>query len=129
MISTYQLMITIGILAAFISDTLFAYSGAWRWMLGIVAVPGVLFLIGVLRLPNSPRWLMMRGRKREAQDVLHTLRGNDRVADAEVRDIEEQLRRPQVGWELFRGNSNFRRSVFLGVALADHPAAHRHQRW
>jgi SP family galactose:H+ symporter-like MFS transporter len=117
MISTYQLMITIGILAAFISDTLFAYSGAWRWMLGIVAVPGALFLIGVMRLPNSPRWLMMRGRSREARAVLIELRQNDRVVDAEVRDIEEQLRRPQVGWALFRGNPNFRRSVFLGVIL------------
>jgi SP family galactose:H+ symporter-like MFS transporter len=117
MISTYQLMITIGILAAFISDTLFAYSGAWRWMLGIVAVPGALFLIGVTRLPNSPRWLMMRGRSREARAVLIELRQNDRVVDAEVRDIEEQLRRPQVGWALFRGNPNFRRSVFLGVIL------------
>jgi SP family galactose:H+ symporter-like MFS transporter len=117
MISTYQLMITIGILAAFISDTLFAYSGAWRWMLGIVAVPGALFLIGVTRLPNSPRWLMMRGRSREARAVLIALRQNDRVVEAEVREIEEQLRRPQVGWALFRGNSNFRRSVFLGVIL------------
>jgi SP family galactose:H+ symporter-like MFS transporter len=117
MISTYQLMITIGILAAFISDTLFAYSGAWRWMLGIVAVPGALFLIGVTRLPNSPRWLLMRGRSREARDVLNELRRNDRVVEAEVRDIEEQLRRPQVGWALFRGNPNFRRSVFLGVIL------------
>ncbi|MBW4024198.1 MAG: sugar porter family MFS transporter [Proteobacteria bacterium] len=117
MISTYQLMITIGILAAFISDTLLAYLGAWRWMLGIVAVPGALFLLGVLRLPNSPRWLLMRGRSREAREVLHELRQNDRVVDDEVRDIEEQLRRPQVGWQLFRGNSNFRRSVFLGIAL------------
>jgi SP family galactose:H+ symporter-like MFS transporter len=117
MISTYQLMITIGILAAFISDTLFAYSGAWRWMLGIVAVPGALFLIGVMRLPNSPRWLLMRGRSREARDVLNELRRNDRVVEKEIREIEEQLRRPQVGWALFRGNPNFRRSVFLGVIL------------
>ena len=117
MISTYQLMITIGILAAFISDTLLAYAGAWRWMLGIVSVPGALFLLGVLRLPNSPRWLLMRGRKREAREVLHELRQNERVVDDEVRDIEEQLRRPQVGWRLFRENGNFRRSVFLGVAL------------
>lgn len=117
MISTYQLMITIGILVAFISDTLFAYSGAWRWMLGIVAIPGVLFLIGVTRLPNSPRWLLMRGKGREAREVLNELRRNDRVVEAEYAEIEEQLRRPQIGWELFRGNSNFRRSVFLGIVL------------
>jgi SP family galactose:H+ symporter-like MFS transporter len=117
MISTYQLMITIGILAAFLSDTLLSYSGAWRWMLGIVAIPGLLFLIGVTRLPNSPRWLMMRGQKREAREVLNALRANRAAVDKEVSEIEEQLRRPQIGWALFRQNSNFRRSVFLGVIL------------
>lgn len=117
MISTYQLMITIGILAAFISDTLFAYIGAWRWMLGIVAVPGVLFLLGVMRLPNSPRWLLMRGKGQEARAVLTQLRGSKQRVDAEYNEIEEQLRRPQVGWSLFRENSNFRRSVFLGIVL------------
>ncbi len=40
MIATYQLMLTIGILAAFISDTLLAYGGHWRCMLGIVAGTG-----------------------------------------------------------------------------------------
>src|SRR5664279_1817598 len=48
MISMYQLMITIGILIAFLSDTAFSYSGNWRWMLGIIAVPGVLFLFGLV---------------------------------------------------------------------------------
>jgi MFS family permease len=59
MISTYQLMITIGILVAFLSDTAFSYSGNWRWMLGVIAIPGALFLLGVLLLPDSPLWLMM----------------------------------------------------------------------
>ena len=55
MISTYQLMITVGILVAFISDALLSYSGAWRWMLGLVAVPGALFLAGVFVLcPTAP---------------------------------------------------------------------------
>ncbi len=117
MISTYQLMITIGILVAFISDMLLAYIGAWRWMLGIVAVPGVLFLLGVIRLPDSPRWLLMRGKGQEARAVLTQLRGSRQRADTEYNEIEEQLRRPQVGWSLFRENSNFRRSVFLGIAL------------
>ena len=70
MISLYQLMITIGILVAFLSDTAFSYSGNWRGMLGVIAIPGLLFLFGVFFLPNSPRWLMMRGRHEEARDVL-----------------------------------------------------------
>ena len=117
MISTYQLMITIGILVAFLSDTAFSYSGNWRWMLGIIAIPGVLFLLGLFFLPDSPRWLMMRGRKAEATAVLQRLRGDTAVVAHEVADIEEQLRTPQRGWHLFLQNRHFRRSVGLGVLL------------
>ncbi|PXV61279.1 MFS transporter, SP family, galactose:H+ symporter [Dyella jiangningensis] len=117
MISTYQLMITIGIFVAFLSDTAFSYSGAWRWMLGVIAIPGVLFLVGVLFLPDSPRWLLMRGRRQEALDVLQRLRGDSDVVARETADIEEQLKTPQRGWHLFQENRNFRRSVWLGVLL------------
>ncbi|HWX65483.1 MAG TPA: sugar porter family MFS transporter [Rhodanobacter sp.] len=117
MISLYQLMITIGILVAFLSDTAFSYSGNWRWMLGIIAIPGILFLLGLFLLPDSPRWLMMRGRKQEATDVLNKLRGDASHAAREVADIEEQLKTPQRGWHLFLENRNFRRSVGLGVLL------------
>jgi len=117
MISTYQLMITIGILVAFLSDTALSYHGAWRWMLGVIAIPGALFLLGVLGLPDSPRWLMMRGRRDEAIDVLRRLRGDEVVVAREAADIEEQLKTPQRGWDLFAENPNFRRSVFLGALL------------
>ncbi|OOG64050.1 MFS transporter [Rhodanobacter sp. B04] len=117
MISLYQLMITIGILVAFLSDTAFSYSGNWRWMLGIIAIPGILFLLGLFLLPDSPRWLMMRGRRQEATDVLQKLRGDADHAAREVADIEEQLKTPQRGWHLFLENRNFRRSVGLGVLL------------
>ena len=117
MISLYQLMITIGILVAFLSDTALSYHGAWRWMLGVIAIPGALFLLGVLGLPDSPRWLMMRGRRDEAIDVLRRLRGDEVVVAREAADIEEQLKTPQRGWDLFAENPNFRRSVFLGALL------------
>ena len=117
MISLYQLMITSGILVAFLSDTALSYSGNWRWMLGIIAIPGVLFLLGLFLLPCSPRWLMMRGRRDEAVDVLRRLRGDDDHVAREVADIEEQLKTPQRGWHMFFQNPNFRRSVGLGVLL------------
>ena len=117
MVSLYQLMITIGIFVAFLSDTAFSYSGAWRWMLGVIAIPGALFLAGVFLLPDSPRWLLMRGRKQEALDVLRRLRGDPAIVNREATDIEEQLKTPQRGWHLYLENSNFRRSVALGVML------------
>jgi len=117
MISLYQLMITIGILVAFLSDTAFSYSGNWRWMLGIIAIPGALFLLSLFMLPESPRWLIMSNRKQEALAVLQRLRNSALVVEREAADIEEQLRTPQHGWRLFLENRNFRRSVALGVML------------
>jgi MFS transporter, SP family, galactose:H+ symporter len=117
MISLYQLMITIGIFVAFLSDTALSYSGSWRWMLGVIALPGVAFLFGLLLLPDSPRWLILRGRNEEAHAVLLKLRGDASIASREAADIQAQLRTPQAGWRLFLDNRDFRRSVALGVGL------------
>ena len=117
MISLYQLMITIGILVAFLSDTAFSYSGNWRWMLGVIAIPGALFLFGVVFLPESPRWLMMKSRHAEAEQVLQKLVGNRDAVAREIGEIREQLKTPQRGWHMFLQNRNFRRSVWLGVLL------------
>lgn len=117
MISLYQLMITIGILGAYLSDTAFSYSGAWRWMLGIITIPALLLLIGVVFLPNSPRWLAAKGNFRDAQRVLDRLRDSSEQAKRELDEIRESLKIKQSGGSLFKDNSNFRRAVYLGVLL------------
>src|SRR6185437_13997774 len=82
-----------------------------------IALPGALFLLGVLGLPESPRWLVLRQRDADADAVLQKLRGDPAAVQREVAEIREQLRTPQQGWRLFLQNRNFRRSVGLGVAL------------
>jgi len=117
MVSAYQLMITVGILIAFLSDTAFSPSGAWRWMLGVVAIPAALFLLGVLTLPRSPRWLMMKGRNDEARKVLNSLRTETAVVEREMSDIARQLEVKEQGFALLRTSRDFRRSLALGVML------------
>lgn len=117
MVSIYQLMITIGIFVAFLSDTAFSYSGNWHWMLGVIAIPGAIFFFGIFGLPESPRWLMMRGHQDKATKVLTKLRGNPEIVQREEAEIAEQLRIPQRGWHMFLENKNFRRSVGLGILL------------
>ncbi|GAB6854880.1 sugar porter family MFS transporter [Asaia astilbis] len=117
LISVYQLMITLGILLAFVSDAIFSYYGAWRWMLGIVALPGAVFMFGSLFLPDSPRWLMLRGRRNEALETLTSLRPSREEAEKEIWEIQNRLQEKQRGLSLFLENPNFRRSVFLGIGL------------
>ena len=117
MISLYQLMITIGILGAYLSDTAFSYTGEWRWMLGIITIPAALLLVGVCFLPNSPRWLAAKGNFRDAQRVLDRLRDTSEQAKRELDEIRESLKIKQSGWNLFQNNSNFRRAVWLGILL------------
>ncbi|RJS93017.1 sugar porter family MFS transporter [Salinisphaera sp. Q1T1-3] len=118
LISFYQLMIMGGILLAYLVNAVFSYSGGWRWMLGVIAIPGVLMVLGMLVLPRSPRWLTNSRREDEARDVLMRLRGGDADSvDAEMSRIREASRIKRAGWHLFRENRNFRRSVGLGMLL------------
>ena len=108
MISMYQLMITIGILGAYLSDTAFSYSGAWRWMLGVIIIPALLLLVGVIFLPDSPRWFAAKRRFVDAERVLLRLRDTSAEAKRELDEIRESLQVKQSGWALFKENSNFR---------------------
>jgi sugar porter (SP) family MFS transporter len=72
-VSAFQLMITIGILAAFVVDWAFSFSGSWRYMLGFSLIPACICLAGVLKAPESPRWLLLAGREKEARDVLKSV--------------------------------------------------------
>lgn len=118
LISFYQLMIMGGILLAYLTNTLFSYTGNWRGMLGVIAIPGVLLLIGMIFLPRSPRWLASAGRFDQARSILMRLRGDDRQGvDEEMSRIRENLKVGESGWKLFKHNTNFRRSTGLGITL------------
>lgn len=84
-----QLMITIGILMAYTTNYLFAPDLfgiiGWRWMLLFGAAPAAVLAIGTYFLPETPRWLVEKGRINEARDVLSRLRATD--------DIDEELDR------------------------------------
>jgi MFS transporter, SP family, sugar:H+ symporter len=89
-------MITVGILLAFIVNALLANSGAWRWMLSLVVLPSVVLLVGMFFMPETPRWLVSRGRDDNARDVLLQSR-TEEEAEKEIRDIKEVERQEEGG--------------------------------
>lgn len=136
LVSINQLTIVIGILAAQIvdwylvrnlpvgaSDTFIAQSwygqNGWRWMFALTALPALMFLVGVSRLPESPRWLLTRGRIDEARRTLERVAGND-YARAEIAAISATLREdsPSLGTLATLRDRRLRRTLALGVALA-----------
>ncbi|EMR04675.1 D-xylose transporter [Cesiribacter andamanensis AMV16] len=98
MVGMFQFNIVLGILIAYLSNYLLkdAGSSAWRWMLGVEAVPALAFVSLMLLVPKSPRWLVVkRGAVDEARAVLMQI--NPQTADAELKAIIASKGTPQTG--------------------------------
>jgi SP family arabinose:H+ symporter-like MFS transporter len=92
LVSLNQLAIVTGILVAFFSNYLIGNTGNnnWRWMLLVMAAPAILFLFSLFLVPESPRWLVARGRNEDALKVLRETLG-EKQAPAELAAIEATL--------------------------------------
>jgi len=87
--SLNQLMVTVGILLSYFVNFAFADAGAWRWMLGAGMVPAVVLAIGIVKMPESPRWLYEHGQRDQARAVLRRTRDQD--VQQELAEIEETV--------------------------------------
>jgi major inositol transporter-like SP family MFS transporter len=121
-----ELMIVIGQLAAFLVNALIGSlwgegDGVWRVMLAVCALPAIALFVGMLRVPESPRWLASKGRDAEALAVLRQIRSAER-AEAELEDISRatvhEARAQQVSaWRTLLGNKWLVRIVLIGAGL------------
>jgi MFS transporter, SP family, galactose:H+ symporter len=117
LVSLYQFAITVGILAAYVVDYAFAAHEQWRWMLGLAFVPSLVLVVGMLAMPESPRYLFKIGDDARARDELARMYDNSAEVVAEENSIRESLQVRASGWEAFRAPS-VRMALFIGVALA-----------
>jgi sugar porter (SP) family MFS transporter len=117
-VSLFQLAITVGILLAYLVDYAFAQMQGWRWMFGLAVVPAAIFGSGMLFLPESPRWLLRRGRRETAQAMLARIRGTPDV-DAELLEIERSLAQAEESGRLSDLLApSLRPSLVIGIGLA-----------
>jgi SP family xylose:H+ symportor-like MFS transporter len=122
LVALSQFNVVTGILAAYFSNYLIAAivggpeSNAWRWMLGIEALPAAVFFLLVLRIPESPRWLVKQHRHAEASAVLGEM-GNDRP-EALVREIAESLHEESVSASEPLFQRKYGKPIMLAVMVA-----------
>ncbi len=119
----YQFNIVFGILIAFISNYLigefFTTDISWRWMLGIEGLPALIYTLFVIKIPNSPRWLMMKKKgENEALKAIQSLGINEEIAKARIIEIKKAIVN-KVGKEkekLFSGK--YKKPIILAFLLA-----------
>jgi len=126
-----QLAIVLGLFAAFLSNYLIANAAggaegilmldlaAWRWMFWAELVPAGLFLIGVLFIPESPRYLVAQGKLKHAKTVFNKISNDD--ADTQISDVKQSLqsdKKPSIRDLFIDGSKKVHPIVWVGVALS-----------
>jgi sugar porter (SP) family MFS transporter len=135
LVALYQLAITLGILVAYFvnayllslstSENLATTSGmvhkifvseVWRAMLSSETLPAAIFLLLLLAIPKSPRWLTMKGKREEAKQILLRF-VTEKEADTEIQNVEDILSRKSSGIKtIFSGP--FKLAMIIGISLA-----------
>jgi sugar porter (SP) family MFS transporter len=117
-VSLFQLAVTLGIVAAYLTDYAFASVEGWRWMLGLAVVPALVFGMGMFFLPETPRWLIRGGRYELARGVLARIREMDDVT-VEIEEIKASLaQQSESGRWADLLSRRVRPALIVGIGLA-----------
>ncbi|MCH9626908.1 MAG: putative metabolite transport protein CsbC [Chlamydiales bacterium] len=114
-VSFNQMMITAGICIAYLVNLSFAHHELWRYMLGIAVIPSVMLGIGMLFLPETPRWLLQKGEAKKAENVLLFLHPEE-LARFEFNEMQQTLHVQEKKAPLFVKKLSI--PLLIGIALA-----------
>ena len=122
LVALMQFNVVFGVFVALISNAAIARffdpETAWRWMLGVEAIPAFIFVTLVPMIPRSPRWLMGRSREEEARAVLRSLGNDAQKTDAEIAAIAESLDMEHHSLEERFFRRAYIKPILLAVAIA-----------
>jgi sugar porter (SP) family MFS transporter len=122
LVAVQQFNIVLGVLLGYLSNYLISEAnlggGNWRWMLGVVAGPAVVFFVLLLLIPESPRWLVAKGRLDDARRIFGNLGSNPNDAAVEVEAIRASLamEHHRIEEPFFR--RQYRKPILMAVAIA-----------
>ncbi|MCZ8197560.1 MAG: sugar porter family MFS transporter [Flavobacterium sp.] len=119
LVALYQFNIVFGILIAFVSNYFLQDIGenAWRWMLGIQTVPALIYTLLVLRVPESPRWLLeYKNNKEDAIRVLKLIEPDETIVNQEIEAISKEHSQKTTNENIFM--KKYRKPLLLAFFIA-----------
>ena len=116
LVNVNQLSNVIGINLAVIAGYFFSFDGwGWRWMFGSAAIPTIFLIIGLVFIPESPRWLASKNRIADALKILTKINGKV-IAENELKEIQKELNQETGAFrELFQ--PGIKDALFIGIVL------------
>ncbi|MBA3833305.1 MAG: sugar porter family MFS transporter [Chthoniobacterales bacterium] len=117
LVAVNMLAITTGIVVAYLVDYAFSGMRGWRYMFGLAAIPSIILVIGMWRLPDSPRWLISKSRVDEARRVLQRVR-TDSDVNPEIADIQKSMMEQGIGGMKGLFQPSLRMPMIVGLGLA-----------
>lgn len=119
LVGAFQLNVVLGILFGYCANYLVRSCGLgaveWRAMLAVALVPAVVFLVGLLGIPSSPRWLVAHGETAAAEQVLASMGAGD--AAAEVERIQTAAREERASRHEPVFQKKYRYPLFLAISM------------
>lgn len=117
LVAVNMLAITSGIVVAYLVDYAFSSSGGWRYMFGLAAIPSIALIIGMWRLPDSPRWLISKSKVEQARQILQRARTVSDVSP-EIEDIQKSMEKQGAGGMKGLFQPSLRMPMIVGLGLA-----------
>jgi SP family galactose:H+ symporter-like MFS transporter len=117
LVAVNMLAITSGIVVAYLVDYAFSGIHGWRYMFGLAAVPSIGLIIGMWRLPDSPRWLISKSKVDQARKVLQRARTSPDVGP-EITDIQKSMAQQGVSGIKGLFQPSLRMPLIVGLGLA-----------
>ena len=119
LVGLFQINIVVGILLAYLSNAIIAHfiqgMVIWRWELGVAALPALLFLIMLLTVPHSSRWLVSQNRIDEAMVILARMGSPDSKAEVEAMQLSLAEEGGASHTDLF--NMRYKFPIFLAITV------------
>ena len=125
LVGNYQLAIVIGIVVVYFVNYFIALQGdthwnlnmGWRWMFGSEIIPSLLFLVFIFLIPESPRWLFLKGKNQEAMAVLQKINTEEEVAQVQT-EIQNSLHEEDKNQWKHLVNPIFKKALLVGIGLS-----------